>query len=167
MPSSETSLIACTYRSDEMRTSLALSVRQATSEQDFEAVRLIRNAGREWMADMHEISVEEQAKFRLGAHSPVYVYEINGVIVGWGWVKRGPDRYAYVTLAVRSDMRGKGIGRDIYKDLRTRWQEDDEVWAVIRNGNIASLRAALAAGYTLTSRVVSTGTVALRARVLT
>lgn len=118
------------------------------------------------MADKREISADEQAKFRLGAHSPVYVYELEEDIVGWGWIKRGHDGYAYVTLAVRPDKRGYGYGRLIYKDLRSRWQEDDEVWAVIQNGNTPSLRAALAAGYTLTSRIVATGTVALKAGVL-
>lgn len=136
------------------------------SKADFEAVRQIRNAGREWMADPREITPEDQDEFRHSFIYPVWLYEVNNEIVGYGLVRRGHDRYPYVSLAVASEWRGHGYGAAIYADLRRRWHEDEEICAVIRNDNTPSIRAALAAGFTVTARIVAHDTIVLKATVL-
>ena len=150
-----------------MTVTVVLLPRRAESEADFEAVRLIRNAGRQWMADTREITPEQQAEFQRTLEHPVWVYEtLPGEIAGYGLVRRGEDRHAYVSLAVHPAQRGCGIGTAIYRDLRRQWQHDQEVWAVIRTDNTPSIRAALAADYVVTNRIVATGTIALKAQVV-
>jgi len=112
---------------------------------DFEAIRLIRNDGRQWMEDTDEITPEQQEAFR-NTHPRVLVYKVGGVIVGYGMVTRRPDGCLYVSLAVRSDYQGRGVGTHIYWDQRKRWTAEP-VYARIRANNVASIRAATTAGY--------------------
>ena len=57
-----------------------------------------------------------------GAKHPVTVAELDGQIVGWGSLSEFRDRAAYRhtvedSVYVRHDMRGRGIGSAILKDL--------------------------------------------------
>jgi GNAT superfamily N-acetyltransferase len=124
---------------------MAITVSPAQFRDDFEAIRLIRNAGRQWMEDTDEISPETQELFRL-THPRVLAYRVGGVIVGYGMVTRRLDGCLYVSLAVHPDYQGKGVGTHIYWDQRKRWTVDP-VYARCRATNVASIRAAQTAGY--------------------
>jgi GNAT superfamily N-acetyltransferase len=124
---------------------MAITVSPAQFRDDFEAIRFIRNAGRQWMEDTDEITPEQQEIFRL-TQPRVLVYRVRGVIVGYGMVTRRPDGCLYVSLAVHPDYQGKGVGTHIYFDQRKRWTVDP-VYARCRATNGASIRAATTAGY--------------------
>jgi L-amino acid N-acyltransferase len=67
---------------------------------------------------------EEQVQW-FKAHDdryPVLVAEQNGEVVGWASLSRWSDRCAYadtgeVSFYVRDDLRGKGIGKQIFSEL--------------------------------------------------
>jgi hypothetical protein len=50
----------------------------------------------------------------------------------------------YGTLAIREGYRGFGIGTEIYRYMTSKV---DELWIDVRNDNLASLNAALKAGF--------------------
>ena len=128
-----------------MTAALAIKWSPAQFRDEFEAVRLIRNAGREWMEDTDEITPTEQEAFRL-THPRVLVYRVDGVIVGYGMVTRRADGCLYVSLAVHPEHQGQGIGTHIYFDQRKRWTSEP-VYARCRTANVASIHAAGNAGY--------------------
>jgi RimJ/RimL family protein N-acetyltransferase len=129
-----------------MTTALDITVGTAHFREDFESVRHIRNAGREWMTDTHEVTTEMQEAFRA-SRPRLLIYRMGDVIVGYGMVTRRGE-HLWVSLAVRPDYQGQGIGTHIYFDQRKRWT-DDAVYAACRPTNAASIRAAEKAGYVL------------------
>lgn len=126
-----------------------------TTDEEVEVMRVIRNDGREWMTeDTHEISIGEQRawweKSKQRAHKnflPVF-YRTGGnpTIVGYGVLDRR-DNDLMVSLAVAPVYRGLGFGQQIYEHLAK--LAGEEVTAVIRKDNAASIKAVTRAGYTL------------------
>jgi GNAT superfamily N-acetyltransferase len=145
---------------DPSTTAQHLVVRQAQSEADFEAIRVIRNAGRHWFEDTRVIEPDEQADFRRAAPYAIWLYLLGDDVVGWGLVRPGDGGQPYVSLAVAREHRGRGYGTRMFRDLRTRWRAP--VWARIRSDNIRSLCAALAAGYVIVEEDRGGGTMTLR-----
>lgn len=138
--------------------------------EDAEVVRNLRNLGREWFADNHLITKDEQATWWasmralsrkdftcmvLAVPKPPCTDPIRtGTVVGYGMLTRRDDRL-WVSLVVSAGSRGLGWGRRIYEDLRRSAQEP--IFAAIRHDNIASRRAAEGAGFVLTSEVAAPG----------
>lgn len=121
-----------------------ITVSAAQFAEDFESIRHIRNAGREWMDDTAEVTPEQQETFR-SRRPRILIYRVGDVIVGYGMVTRREGRL-WVSLAVRPDYQGHGIGTHIYFDQRKRWTLD-AVYARCRVANAPSIHAAETAGY--------------------
>lgn len=135
---------------------------------DLEAMRIIRNGGREFMTEhKEEISFDEQQAWWLlkKTVSPkdfiarIYITRsvggISGVgagvsgafypTVGYGLLSRREDDKLYISLAVHEGARLRGIGSYIYEDMAKCVTED--VYAVVLASNKASRCAAEKAGY--------------------
>ncbi len=124
-----------------------------TTDEDVEAMRVIRNAGRQWMTeDQREISVGEQrawwekSRQRAAKDFLPVVYREQGsdAVVGYGVIDRR-DGDLMVSLAVAPAFRGLGYGRKIYECLAR--LAGEKVLAVIRADNAPSIAAAKRAGY--------------------
>ena len=134
---------------------VALTPIRAEAAADFEAMRLIRNAGREWYTrDTRHISADAQRAWasvvrRSGDTQRAYVYDVPGSgIVGFGLLRLTPrDGCWYATLGVAPEDQGKGYGQAIYRHLAGR--VDADVYAEILRANLPSLLAAQRAGYEL------------------
>lgn len=131
-------------------TSPSFTARPAV-DSDVEAIRVLRNAGRAWFGDKHEVGVDEQARWwaRVSFLTPREFYclvlEVRGQVVGYGYWHRRSDGRAWVSLAVAEAMRGRGAGRRIYRLLAA--ARDGHLFAGIRKDNQASARACEHAGY--------------------
>lgn len=115
---------------------------------DVEQLRQLRNTGRAWLRDTHEISEREQHAWwmtrdqaRLCAS---LIVDDAQQSIGAGVLALRADRW-WITVLVAPDRRGEGIGTFIYRLLAC--AAPDVVWAEIRADNEPSLRAAAAAGY--------------------
>ena len=141
------------------------------TDRELEAMRIIRNGGREWMTeDKSEVTLEQQAAWWtlkkevspkdfvavvytsrvLGGFAGVPGVGVSGAFyqhVGYGILSRRDDGKLYISLAVHPRARGFGIGTFIYSDMAKRTSED--VHAVVLKSNVASARAASRAGYYL------------------
>jgi len=71
----------------------------------------------------------------------IWVWEQDYDVVGYAYLS-DRDGKTWISLAVHPDHQGQGIGTCIYARFF-------DVWAEIRTDNIASLRAAEKAGYTV------------------
>ncbi len=66
---------------------------------------------------------EQEAWFREhGANNPILVAELRGQIVGWASLSKWSDRCAYsdtaeISLYVRESHQGKGIGRELLRNI--------------------------------------------------
>lgn len=126
--------------------------RYAHTLDDAELVRVIRNGGREWFADVAEITAENQAEWwRVVSALPTRDFicilaSSNGdrLKMGYGMLQRRAGNL-WVSLAVDVSHRGDGLGTKIYGLLPTLTTEP--VYAGILVKNIASRRAADKAGY--------------------
>jgi GNAT superfamily N-acetyltransferase len=118
-----------------------------TTPAEVEAMRVIRNAGREWMThDASEISPQQQARWwaerdpeRVRAWLAMHGQEA----LGYGLLTWRGGRW-WGSLAVKPEARGKGIGTSIYQFLADVCPDD--LWVEIRDDNQASLAAAYKAG---------------------
>lgn len=119
-----------------------------SSPDQAETVRVIRNAGREWMThDPSEIGPQQQARWwaerdpeRVRAWLAMHGQEA----LGYGLLTWRANRW-WGSLAVKPEARGKGIGTSIYQFLVDVCPDD--LWVDIKTGNEASLRAAQKAGF--------------------
>jgi L-amino acid N-acyltransferase len=69
-------------------------------------------------------TTDEQKKWfdDHGSKNPILVAELNGIIVGWASLSKWSDRCAYsdtaeISLYVREDHQGKGIGRRLIESI--------------------------------------------------
>lgn len=131
------------------------------TDADVEALRQLRNAGREWLRDTREISEREQRSWWLTRDAArlraCLITNDAGDVIGAGVLSLRADRW-WITVLVAPERRGRGVGTFIYRLLAC--APPGPVWAEIRKDNTASVRAATAAGYQLIER--SNGLVLMR-----
>lgn len=128
--------------------------RHATTSEDAELVRKLRNQGRSWFHQDHYINEENQAMWwhrMMGLPPQDFVCLVPAIIrpgmpVGYGMLARRGDGRLWVSLAVDTASHGQGMGAEIYK-LLARQMTTEPVYAAIRRDNLASRRAAEKAGY--------------------
>ncbi len=89
-------------------------------------------------ADNHR--VERALRYRDG----VEVWGVEGAVLAIG---RGLAGRVEVAIEVEPDARGRGLGRALARDALALAPPDEAVFAQVSPGNVASLRAFLAAGY--------------------
>lgn len=85
---------------------------------------------------------------------PVFVAELDGVVIGWASLSRWSDRCAYadtgeISIYIREDCRGKGIGRQLMVAIIDEGQRVGlhTVLARIASGNEVSVRLHEAVGF--------------------
>lgn len=127
-----------------------LTFRLATGDPaDGELVRVLRNAGRQWMTrDAREIGPDEQRTWwarRDPVACPIWLAEIAQTTVGYGLLRAGDDGRTWCSLAVSPRWRGHGFGSAIYRYLAC--AHAGETWAEILADNTPSIRACLRAGF--------------------
>lgn len=124
--------------------------REATTKQDAETIRQIRNSGCHWMTrDPRAIGVDEQARWwaeRDPATCKLWLGRIAATDVGYGMLRRSEGRW-WVSLAVLPRYQGNGYGTELYRHLAL--STDQDVWAEILADNTPSIKACLSAGYQL------------------
>lgn len=122
---------------------------EATSLDQAEALRLIRNTCRETMTrNTAEIGEEEQKRwFTERDPSKVfpYLFYSSDQIIGSGLVTVRDDNLPWATVCVLKEFRNQHFGRMIFKALSYGFTLP--VYAEIARGNVASLKACLAAGF--------------------
>lgn len=124
--------------------------------EDIENLRLIRNECRQYMTQMtDEIGQAQQLVWWQSVSGNqnwrVWLVYVPGwdEAIGFAMLRQPLPRRGsrwFVTLGLRTWMRGQGIGTLIYQALRE-LVPADEVWAIIREDNTPSIRAAEKAGY--------------------
>lgn len=128
--------------------------RVATTITDYQHIRKLRNAVRNFMtSDRSIISEEQQFSFyRLTYagqdrdHVDIYMhYSQWGSFVGYSLLTRRGDKW-YGTLAVDEEFRGQGYGTAIYKHMQAC---AEEIWLEIYSDNRASFISASKAGFTI------------------
>lgn len=113
-------------------------VRVRTGEQ-VESLRQVRNEVREWMTgERGEISAEQQRAWWAGGKRRVWVYEVEGEVVGYGMWRWKEGKKA-VSYGLRENARGKRFGREVMWHILLACQ--GMAWAEVAEGNEASLRA--------------------------
>lgn len=122
----------------------------ATTPEDAEQIRLIRNEGRIWMTrDTSEISAEQQQVW-WAERDPqtcwIWLLVDGGITVGYGMLRLEADQW-WCSVAVLPEHWSKGYGTKIYKYLALR--NEQSTWAEILADNPRSIKAALRAGYQL------------------
>lgn len=124
-------------------------IRLAATPEDAEVVRRIRNAGRTWFGDDHEITRDEQRRWwATHARSEGFVCVLVGEPpVGYGMLQRRGDGRRWVALAVDPAERGRGVGTEIYRVLLGMADDGEPIYAGIRRDNTPSIAAARRAGY--------------------
>jgi L-amino acid N-acyltransferase YncA len=99
---------------------------------------------------------EEQQEWFMahGTRNPIVVAEESGVVIGWASLTRWSDRCAYadtaeISLYVKEQHQGKGIGRMLGKELLDRGKRAGlhTVIARISEGNEASVHLHQAMGF--------------------
>src|SRR5687768_15688616 len=110
-----------------------MNIRDATGLDLDEIVRIYNEAipGRRATADTEEVTVAERAGW-FAEHNaqsrPLWVFEEQGVIVGWLSLQSFYGRPAYqataeVSIYVSSSYRGRGIGRRLLREVIARHGE--------------------------------------------
>ena len=121
--------------------------RYARSIEDVEALRLLRNAGREWFGDPREISSGDQIAWWEANKENVRCVLVGEPPIGYGMISHREGRL-WISLGVDRVARGQGWGRKIYELIGQLVSSDETpIFAAIRADNIASIRAATHAGY--------------------
>jgi L-amino acid N-acyltransferase YncA len=90
-----------------------------------------------------------------GSKNPILVAELNGVIVGWASLNKWSDRCAYsdtaeISLYVREDHQGKGIGRRLIESIIEEGKSAGlhTIIARITEGNESSIHLHRSVGFT-------------------
>lgn len=132
-----------------------ITLRAATTSDDAEVVRRLRNAGRVWFGNDREIGREEQLSWWAAKTATEgFACMIAGEPpVGYGMLRRLDDGRRWVSLAVDPAMRGRGVGTEIYRALLTLAASGESLYAGIRRDNAPSIAAARRAGYEIDDAV--------------
>ena len=103
-----------------------LKIRHATLEDLQDITEIYNEAIRKTVAtfDTQPKSLEEQKKWFIehGSKNPIIVAEQNGAIVGWAALSKYSTKCAYsdtaeISLYVREDKQGKGIGQMLIEEI--------------------------------------------------
>lgn len=104
-----------------------------------------------------EPKTEDEQKAWFDSHGPrhpILIAESNGVIVGWASLSKWSDRGAYrdtavITLHVKQDFRGKGIGKKLMGALISEGRRGGlhTIIARIAEGNDVSIHLAVSFGF--------------------
>lgn len=132
---------------------LTLNFREAQDSDMFDVLD-IRNESRQYMTHhTEEITPEQQYDWWMTKDINEYriwlvtsEYRGTELIIGFCMIRLMPNGYEWGTLAVYEQFRGLGIGTAIYEFMASK---TDQLWIEVRNDNIASLRAAMKAGFTI------------------
>lgn len=140
--------------------STALGLRLASTAEDAEVVRRIRNAGRDWFDDDHEVSTREQARWWPAAlrRDGFCCVLLGEPPIGYGMLQPRSDGRRWVSLAVAPGARGQGAGTEIFRALRALARTGESIYAGIRRDNLRSLAAARRAGYEVDDTVIAPAT---------
>jgi len=127
-----------------------LRIRKATNEDLSSITEIYNEAILQTIATFDtEIKTMEEQKVWFASHDsehPILVAEQNGIIVGWASLSRWSDRCAYsgtaeISLYVKEEYRGKGIGRKLLEAIMENGQKVGlhTVIARITEGNLPSV----------------------------
>lgn len=104
-----------------------------------------------------EPKTEDEQFTWFNAHDerhPIFVAELDGLVVGWACLSQWSDRCAYsgtaeISLYVKDGFRGKGIGRKLMESIDAEARRLGFHTAVVRitEGNFASLHLAERLGF--------------------
>jgi L-amino acid N-acyltransferase YncA len=117
--------------------------------------------------DTEPKTYEEQKKWfdDHGSKNPILVAEQNGVIVGWASLSKWSDRCAYsdtaeISLYVREDHQGKGIGRHLIEAIIKEGMKSGlhTIIARITEENKSSLHLHRSVGFTHIGTMKEVGT---------
>lgn len=127
---------------------MTISIRAAI-DADRYTIATIRNSGREYMThNTSYITPEEQDKWWFSPNresSRIWIARNDYKIIGFCMIREMYDSgRSYGTLALLPEYRGHGIGTQLYQFMT---QQIDELWIDVRNDNVASMNAALKAGF--------------------
>lgn len=125
-------------------TALQLAFLPVTALDAVEAVRVLRNSGREWLFDQRYVSRAEQAVWWNAEPRRLWLAADGSSVVGFMHLQ-DKDGLTLVTLVVAPNLRSKGYGTEIYR--RAPGLAGGPVHAAIWNRNSASIAAATRAGY--------------------
>jgi len=127
---------------------MTINIRPAIDEDRYN-IATIRNSGREFMThNTNHITAEEQDQWwfspnRQNAH--IWIVETDYMPIGFCMIRTMYDSGRnYGTLAILPEYRGQGIGTLLYQFMIAAC---NELWIDVRNDNIASMNAALKAGF--------------------
>ena len=135
-----------------------LVIRNATSN-DLPAITAIYNeAIKKTVAtfDTEPKTPDEQKRWFMehGQKNPIVIAEQDGVILGWAALSKWSDRCAYanaaeISLYVKEEQRGRGIGRKLLKYILDKGQKAGlhTVLARIAEGNAISVHLHEAMGF--------------------
>lgn len=122
--------------------------RTAESDEDYQHVRRLRNAVKQYMTNTREHITEEQQKQFKNRNHTLYMYFSDfGSFIGYSLILKTDGRF-FGSLAVEQEFRGKGYGVEIYKHMQTICQDThNDLWLDIYCDNNRSIIAALKAGF--------------------
>lgn len=125
-----------------------LSFRQAEDSDRYKVME-IRNSGREFMTHHTEYITKEQqdawwfSENRAAAY--IWIVELDNTAIGFCMIREMYDSgRIYGTLAILPEYRRQGYGTSIYQFMT---EQTDELWIDVRNDNVASMNAAINAGF--------------------
>lgn len=126
-----------------------MEIKLVSTLEEAQIVREIRNSVSEYMTrDTSYITKEQQQKWwenisKVEYH--LYLCLENAIPLGYGMLRYEDSKWLG-TLAILPEHQNKGYGTDIYKFLASRIYP---LWVEIYSDNIASLRAAVRAGFNI------------------
>ncbi len=135
-----------------------ISIRVATLD-DLPAITAIYNEAIQKTVATFDTAPKKEAEQKTwfqqhGAKNPIIVAEASGKIVGWASLSMWSDRCAYsdtaeISLYVREEHQGKGIGRQLMKEVLDRGKKGGlhTVLARIAEGNATSVHLHEAMGF--------------------